>query len=104
MDFLVDDEFYYQIKFVESEKPITPLITADIKGTAHPVSWSWERPDSGRSFGFSGLHVHNRLLNKNYRHLLAQGIAWTMKVKIPKEGLDVSIDEKAVSIPEEKKK
>jgi len=82
------DEFYYQLKFVKSAAghDIQPLATVQIDGEKYPISWSWERPDGGRSFGFSGLHFHENWRQETYRRLVTQGILWTMGVKIPDGG------------------
>ena len=52
---------------------------------------AWERPDGGRSFGFCGLHFHDNWGRAEYRRLVAQGVLWTMKLEIPKEGLAVEV-------------
>jgi hypothetical protein len=62
-----------------------------IDGQLETVAWAWERPDGGRSFGFSGLHFHNNWRLPEYRRLVAQGILWTLKVSVPKDGLPVEI-------------
>jgi hypothetical protein len=64
-----------------------------IDGQKETVAWSWERPDGGRSFGFSGLHFHDNWRLAPYRRLVAQGILWTLKLPIPKEGLPVDVTE-----------
>ena len=50
-----------------------PILRAPIDGTAETVAWAWERPDGGRSFGFSGLHFHDHWKRPEYRRLVAQG-------------------------------
>lgn len=88
-DFRVRDEFYYRLKFVKAKKGIHPLIRVTIDGQPETVAWSWQRPDGGRSFGFSGLHFHRNWRLQAYRRLAAQGVLWTLKKPVPKEGLDV---------------
>ena len=53
----VRDEFYYRFKLPKAAKPV-PILHAQIDGVPEVVAWAWERPDGGRSFGFSGLHFH----------------------------------------------
>jgi type 1 glutamine amidotransferase len=90
-DFRVKDEFYYRLKFVEPAGSVTPLLRVPIDGTKETVAWAWERPDGGRSFGFSGLHFHSNWRLPEYRRLVAQGVLWTLKLPVPKDGLAVEV-------------
>jgi hypothetical protein len=90
-NFRIHDEFYYRLKFAKPEGNIQPLLRASIDGQDETVAWSWERPDGGRSFGFSGLHFHENWGRAEYRRLVAQGVLWTLKLPIPKEGLPVKV-------------
>jgi len=90
-DFTAKDEFYYRLKFVEPEKGVTPLLRATIDGKKETVAWCWERPDKGRSFGFSGLHFHANWRLPEYRRLVSQGVLWTLNLPIPRDGLAVEI-------------
>ncbi len=87
--FKAKDEFYYELKLVKPEGSTKPVLSADIDGKAHTVAWAWERPDGGRSFGFTGLHFHENWKRKEYRRLVAQGTLWTVKLPIPEKGLAV---------------
>ncbi len=88
--FRIKDEFYYRLKFTQAGK-ITPVMQARIDGNEETVAWAWERPDGGRSFGFSGLHFHANWRTPEYRRLVCQGVLWTMKMPIPKSGLAVEV-------------
>jgi hypothetical protein len=55
--FDVHEELYFRLKFVPPEGSVLPLLTAEIEGHPETVSWAWQRPDGGRSFGFSGLQA-----------------------------------------------
>ncbi len=90
-DFRVRDEFYYRLKFVKDEKGIDPLLCVTIDDHPETVAWCWERKDQGRSFGFSGLHYHDNWRLIEYRRLVAQGVLWTLKKPIPKDGVAVSV-------------
>ena len=57
------------------------------------MAWAWERPDGGRSFGFSGLHFHEHWKRVEYRRIAAQGTLWAAKVPVPAEGLRVELAE-----------
>jgi len=88
----LEEEFYYKLKFPKQAENVIPLIQADIDGVAETVSWAWERPDGGRSFGFTGLHFHKNWNQETYRRLVKQGVLWTLKRPIPERGVDVAID------------
>jgi hypothetical protein len=95
----VEDEFYYQLKTVKSPNPVVPIMESLIDGEWHMTSWAWERPEGGRSFGFSGLHYHVNWREENYRRLVFQGILWTLEEEIPKTGLTVDIDPAWLELP-----
>jgi len=78
----VREEFYYRLKFVRSTPAIRPVMQATIDGQLETVAWAWQRPDGGRSFGFSGLHFHDNWKLPEYQKLLAQGVLWTMKLPV----------------------
>jgi type 1 glutamine amidotransferase len=86
-DFKARDEFYYHLKFVMADTALTPLLQADIDGRRETVAWAWQRPDGGRSFGFSGLHFHENWGVPEYRRLVGQGVVWSMRGAIPMSGL-----------------
>lgn len=90
-NFKVKDEFYYKLKFVQPADSITPLVRVAIEGQKETVCWAWERADAGRSFGFSGLHFHENWRLPEYRRLVAQGVLWSLKLPIPRDGLPVDI-------------
>jgi type 1 glutamine amidotransferase len=92
--FVVRDEFYYRLKFVKPEGGVRQVLRVPIDGRAETVAWTWERPGGGRSFGFSGLHFHDNWRLPEYRRLVAQGVLWTLRLPIPREGLDVRVGDK----------
>ena len=89
-EFRVKDEFYYRLKFVKA-KGLQPILRVPIDGRAETVAWAWERPDGGRSFGFSGLHFHANWALPEYRRLVTQGVVWTLGLPVPKGGLAVEV-------------
>lgn len=97
-DFMVKEEFYYRLKFVQPANSIRPVLQARIDGQEETVAWRWERPDGGRSFGFSGLHFHANWGRVEYRRLVAQGTLWTMKLDIPKDGLAVDVKDEDLKL------
>lgn len=101
--FDVKEEFYYALKFGKDSKRVTPLITIQQDAATHVVGWAWQRPDGGRSFGFSGGHFHERWRMEQYRRLAVQGVLWSLKVPFDKKP-DVSVDEKLVRLKRRKPK
>ena len=107
-NFVAADEFYYQIKFVQPPAGVTSLIQADISAppatragddaSMKTVAWAWQRDDSGRTFGFTGLHVHNNWQLPEYRRLVAQAILWTLRMPIPEGGLDVDVPDEMFAL------
>ena len=96
-DFRLEDEYYYRLKFAK-KGTVRPLIHAVIDGKPETVAWAFERPDGGRSFGFSGMHYHRNWGILACRRLIAQGLLWTLKMPIPKEGLAVEVSEKDLKL------
>ncbi len=87
----VHEEFYFALKFEPPAETITPLIRVQIEGQPHVVSWAWQRPDGGRSFGFTGLHFHENWKHESYRRVMTQGVLWTLGRGVPEGGLTVGV-------------
>ena len=95
----VHEEFYFKLKFQQPLKQITPLIRVQIEDEPHVVSWAWQRPDSGRSFGFTGLHFHENWKHEAYRRLMTQGVLWTLGRDISVNGLSVEVSDSDLGLP-----
>ncbi|MEX0676756.1 MAG: ThuA domain-containing protein [Pirellulales bacterium] len=78
----VREEFYYRLKLAPG---IRPVMQATIDGRSETVAWAYERPDGGRSFGFSGLHFHDNWQLPDYQRLLKQAVLWTLKLPLEQE-------------------
>jgi len=89
--FTVRDEFYYRLKLTPAKSGFRPVLQVPIDGRVETVAWSWERPDGGRSFGFSGLHFHENWSLLEYRRLAAQAVLWSLRLPIPADGLPVRL-------------
>jgi hypothetical protein len=103
--FTIEDEWYYNMRWAPGMKGVTPILKAtppdETRGTpaakAHPgreeiLAWAYERPDGGRSFGFTGAHFHRNWGNKDFRRLVVNAILWTAKLKVPAGGARVDLD------------
>jgi hypothetical protein len=101
--FKIDDGWLYKLRFVPELKGVTPLLrTVPPKTGDQPpaddaiISWVYERPaprgEGGRSFTFTGCHLHSSWSLEGYRRLLVNGILWCAKVEIPAKGAPVALD------------
>jgi type 1 glutamine amidotransferase len=97
-DLTVREEFYYKLKLPKDATTIKPVLLADIEGSKEMVAWSFERPDGGRSFGFSGLHFHDNWKREEYRRLVSQAVLWSVKLPVPDKGLDVTVPASAFEL------
>jgi hypothetical protein len=53
-------------------------LKAEIDGQQHMVAWAWQRPDGGRSLGYSGCHYHENWARPEYQRFLSQAALWTL--------------------------
>src|SRR5581483_11915004 len=95
--FRIKDEFYYRLKFAKSDR-LRPVLRVPIGGQEETVAWAWERPDGGRSFGFSGLHFHDNWRRPEYRRLVTQAVLWSVKLPVPKDGLNVDVGDEDLKL------
>ncbi len=96
--FQIDDGWLFKLRFVPEMKGVTPLLrTVSPKAASQEltdesiVAWLYERPNGGRSFNFTGTHLHASLAEEGYRRFLINGILWAAGVEIPKSGAPVSL-------------
>lgn len=110
-DFTIRDEWYYHMRFRKEMKGITPILSAlppketlsrkDGPHSGNPhvrkavledkqpqhVMWVFERPDKGRSFGFTGGHFHKNWQDDNQRRVVLNAIAWISGAEVPEDGI-----------------
>jgi type 1 glutamine amidotransferase len=67
-----------------------PHIIAD-SGRTESMMWVYERPDGGRSFGFTGGHTHANWGDVNQRRIVLNALLWIAKVDIPARGVEDTI-------------
>jgi len=105
--FKQNDEWYYNMNFIPDGKGLTRILqavppdgtrgTADAKkypGRAETTAWAYERPDGGRSFGFTGGHSHKFWANDDFRRLVTNAIMWAAKLEVPADGAKCVLDPK----------
>jgi type 1 glutamine amidotransferase len=103
--FEVEDEWYYNMRFVTGVSSVSPLLSAvppdDTRFTAdaamHPgraetVAWAYERDGGGRSFGFTGAHYHKNWGVESFRRAVVNAILWTAHRDVPEGGAPVTFD------------
>jgi putative membrane-bound dehydrogenase-like protein len=108
--FSADDEWYFNIRFRDGMKGVTPILTAVAPastmsrrdgphegnpaaraavaaGTPQTVMWLSERDQGGRGFGFTGGHFHAGWKNNDQRKVVLNAILWLAHVDVPAEGV-----------------
>lgn len=109
--FTVEDEWYYHMRFREDMKGVTPILKVlppssslnrkdgthegnpDVRaavaaGAPQVMAWTYERPDGGRAFGFTGGHMHRNWGNDSFRKLVLNAIVWCAHEKVPRKGIE----------------
>jgi type 1 glutamine amidotransferase len=114
--FATHDEWYFNMRWTAdpaAKKRITPLLVAtpsdDVRkgpyvsprgpfdhiiaasGTPETMMWVFERPDGGRSFGFTGGHTHANWGDPNQRKIMLNALLWIAKVDVPAQGVQDKI-------------
>ncbi|CCH54766.1 hypothetical protein BN8_03968 [Fibrisoma limi BUZ 3] len=101
--FSVYDECYFFLRFRPDVKPILTATPPDsVRNTAasrafpgrpETVSWVYERPDGGRSFGNTALHFHRNWANDNLRKLILNACRWICHLDVPPGGVESVVSE-----------
>ena len=107
--FAVRDEWYFNMRFRDDDRGITPILTAKpsdevrdgpyvyprgpyphiqaAKGRAETMMWAVERPDGGRGVGFTGGHFHRNWATDDFRKVVLNALVWLVKLPVPAEGI-----------------
>lgn len=115
--FKIRDEWYYNMRFREGMKGVTPILTAvpgpdtltrpdgphsgnpDVRAKAGQptvVMWAYERPGGGRGVGFTGGHYHMNFADGNFRKLALNALLWIAKAEVPPNGVEFSVTEEGL--------
>ena len=96
------DGYLYNLHYADKATPViggmvptSSRSSADAKthaNRAETIGWTYERPDGGRSFGFTGADLHKNWEIESQRRLVVNGILWSAKLEVPKTGAPVKID------------
>lgn len=100
----INDGWLNRIQFVEGMKGITPLAWSgkEYAGSRAGldkdiVAWSYERPNGGRSFSFTGLDAHSAWSLPGMRQLVVNGVLWAAGMEIPETGAANEVTEKQLT-------
>ena len=113
--FSVLDEWYFNLRWPSDMNRITPILVAkpsdqvrkgpyvypagpyphivEAAGRDETMMWVYERPDGGRSFGFTGGHRHVNWGNDNFRKVVLNALLWIAKADVPEGGVKSTISE-----------
>lgn len=105
--FSIDDGYLFKLRFVPKLEGVTPLLrtvspTKPVKlqdGSEDIVAWTYERPKGGRTFAFTGAHLHKSLAEEGYRRLLTNGILWAARSEVPAGGATVELEPATLELP-----
>ena len=96
----ITDGWLNHIQSVDRTRGVTPLLwssrehgDASAGSAADVVSWTYERPNGGRSFCFTGPEAHSAWSVTDVRQLVVNGILWSAGVEVPAEGAPCTADE-----------
>jgi hypothetical protein len=109
------DEWYFNMRWPENKNGLTPILVATpsdevrqgpyvyprgpyehiVKagGREETMMWTYERPDGGRGFGFTGGHTHANWGNPDQRKVVLNAILWIAKAEVPANGVDAVVTE-----------
>jgi hypothetical protein len=110
--FATHDEWYFNMRWTAdpaAKGRITPILTAvpsdDVRdgpyvsprgpyphivadsGRVETMMWLYERPNGGRSFGFTGGHTHANWGDVNQRRVMLNALLWIAKADVPATGV-----------------
>ncbi len=109
--FTTNDEWYFNMRFVEGMKNVTPILSAVAPtetmsrpdgphsgnsavrkmvaaGKPQHLCWVYDRKDGGRGFGFTGAHYHDNWANDSFRKTVLNAVCWIAGLEIPKNGIE----------------
>ncbi|NDC64584.1 MAG: DUF1080 domain-containing protein, partial [Planctomycetia bacterium] len=122
--FETNDEWYYHMRFDESPRGFTPILSAvppDAtrekpdgphsnnptvragKGSREVLAWACERPDGGRGFGCTGAHYHANWGNEDFRRLMLNALLWTSGLEVPQDGVPSALTAEELSANQDDK-
>jgi type 1 glutamine amidotransferase len=103
--FTIHDEPYIENYFGKNGllPGVTILATSELPPEApktQAVVWSIERPYGGRGVGVVMPHFYRNWTQPDLRKMLLNAILWSSKIEIPKQGIDITLDNLAQFSPD----
>ncbi len=112
--FTIRDEWYFNMRFVEGMKGVTPILSAVppaatmsrrdgahsgnphvrakvAQGEPQVMAWAYESENRRRGFGFTGAHYHDNWGNENFRKIALNAVLWLAKMEVPAGGVGSSV-------------
>ena len=77
---------------------VVPLATASLPPEdpkEETVAWAIERPDGGRGVGIVMPHFYRNWQQNDLRKLIVNSVAWSAKLDIPEQGIEVTLPDLA---------
>jgi type 1 glutamine amidotransferase len=97
-EFTLHDEPYINNYFGPDANSLAPGVTALATSLLPPeapkreiVAWCAERPDGGRGFGIVMPHFIRSWENADLRTFIFNGIVWTAKLEVPRDGVQTTL-------------
>ncbi len=98
--FTLHDEPYINNYFGKDENKLAANVTALATSMLPPekpmretVAWCVDRKDGGRGFGIVMPHFYKNWANQDLRKFILNGIVWSAKLDVPKEGVIATLPE-----------
>lgn len=113
--FSVVDEWYFNMRWDQNAKGLTHILVDKpsdkvrngpyvypqgpyehiqaAKGRPETMMWTFERPDGGRGFGFTGGHKHKNWGEDNFRKIVLNALVWIAKGEVPSHGIESTVSE-----------
>jgi hypothetical protein len=109
--FSTHDEWYFNMRWVDgpARSRVAPVLVArpsdDVRdgpyvhpqgpyphivaaaGRDETMMWLYERPNGGRSFGFTGGHTHRNWGDVNQRRIMLNALLWMARMEVPPGGV-----------------
>lgn len=117
--FALLDEWYFNMRWPEDQKGITHILVdkpsdkvrkgpyvyppgpydhiVAASGRDETMMWTFDRPDGGRGFGFTGGHKHVNWSNDNWRKVVLNAILWVAKADVPGSGVESKVPPEALA-------
>ena len=106
-EFTLDDEPYYNNYFGPGGNRPAPNMIAFATAMLPPespkrevVAWCTQRTGGGRGFGIVMPHFYKNWANEDLRRFILNGIVWTAKLDVPRDGVRTPAPDLATFGPE----